>query len=63
MAAINREQSMTTTTGSPSAMDRPRTPATATINIVGESFTRSQVAQLIDAINDLTADGARLVIA
>jgi hypothetical protein len=44
-------------------MDRPRTPATATINIVGESFTRSQVAQLIDAINDLTADGARLVIA
>jgi hypothetical protein len=45
------------------SMDRPRTPATATINIVGESFTRSQVAQLIDAINDLTADGARLVIA
>jgi hypothetical protein len=63
MAAINREQGMATTTGSPSAMDRPRTPATATINIVGESFTRSQVAQLIDAINDLTADGARLVIA
>ena len=38
------------------------TPATATINIVGESFSRSQVAQLIDAINDLTADGARLVV-
>jgi hypothetical protein len=56
---------MATSSGSmtPVMMDRPRMPTTATINIVGESFTRSQVAQLIDAINDLTADGARLVIA
>lgn len=44
-------------------MASARTPATATINIVGESFSRSQVTQLIDAINDLTADGARLVVA
>jgi hypothetical protein len=66
MSSVASSSGMATTGGGGMAsgsMDRPRTPATATINIVGESFTRSQVAQLIDAINDLTADGARLVIA
>jgi hypothetical protein len=65
MSSVAGSSGMATTGGgmASGSMDRPRTPATATINIVGESFTRSQVAQLIDAINDLTADGARLVIA
>jgi hypothetical protein len=66
MSSVAGSSGMATTGGGgmvSGSMDRPRTPATATINIVGESFTRSQVAQLIDAINDLTADGARLVIA
>jgi hypothetical protein len=65
MSSVASSTGMATTGGgmASGSMDRPRTPATATINIVGESFTRSQVAQLIDAINDLTADGARLVIA
>ena len=40
-----------------------RLPAAATINIVGESFSRSQVARLIEAINELSEDGVRLVVA